>query len=125
MCYGIDTIEHYICECDAVKEFWNSFQLWWKGIFDCYIHLNVRDIIFGVQENNHTLKSLNYCILLAKRYIYAHKYKGKKINISIYLLSEQIYILKEAKLKVTSCILHYTYMNVCDHIYVFVQYILN
>ena len=86
LCYEIDTIEHYICECDAVKEFWNSFQLWWKGIFDCYIHLSVRDIIFGVQENNHTLKSLNYCILLAKRYIYAHKYKGKKINISIYLL---------------------------------------
>ena len=86
LCYEIDTIEHYICECDAVKEFWNSFQLWWKGIFDCYIHLSVRDIIFGVQENNHTLKYLNYSILFAKRYIYALKYKGKKINISIYLL---------------------------------------
>ena len=63
----------------SLKEFLNSFQLWWKGvyIYNFYIRLSVRNIIFGVQENNHMLKSLNYCICLQNDAYY--KVKNKHI----------------------------------------------
>ena len=44
---------------------------WWKTIYGCELFLSPIDVLFGiVNTNNDTmLYCLNFCILLAKKYI--------------------------------------------------------
>ena len=53
---------------------------WWKTIYDCYIQLNVLDILFGIvnENNDNMIGCLNFCILLAKRYIKSVHENGNK-----------------------------------------------
>lgn len=86
LCYEIDTIEHYLCECMLVKEFWKTFMHWWKQISDCYIHLKTNDILFGILIGDSIMfNSLNYCLLLAKRYIFVEKYNDRKLFFLAFL----------------------------------------
>ena len=100
-CYEIDSIEHYLYECNLVRKFWSAFEKWWKHISDCYIHLATKDILFGIHlDDSKMLRALNYSILIAKRYIYVEKYKSNSLFFLVFLqdlkmrLETDIYIEK-------------------------------
>ena len=80
-CNDIETIEHYFFLCDKVQIFWKSFYNWWKNIYNVTIKLGQLDIIFGIINENKDdmLHVLNFCILLAKKYIYDCKLNNKQI----------------------------------------------
>ena len=79
-CNENESLEHYFYSCPYVKRFWKSFMNWWKTIYDCYIQLNVLDILFGIvnENNDNMIGCLNFCILLAKRYIKSVHENGNK-----------------------------------------------
>ena len=85
-CYEIDTIEHHLYECNPVKEFWHAFQTWLHIGFEYYINFFVIDIVFGVFIDDMLMHVLiNYCIFIAKYYIFIQKFKSEHISFSAYL----------------------------------------
>ena len=80
-CNDIETIEHYFFLCDKVQIFWKSFYNLWKNIYNVTIKLGQLDIKFGIINENKDdmLHVLNFCILLAKKYIYDCKLINKQI----------------------------------------------
>ena len=83
-----DTIEHYFYECSIALKFWIQFYKWWKNVTLCNINLCLHDIIFGVFNPTNCLliKSLNFCILLGKSFIYKKKKKSQEVTMYIYLI---------------------------------------
>ena len=79
-CGEIDTLEHYFYKCDALKYFWSSFFKWWFHITKTQFEIHSLDIVLGIQNltDCNLLNSLNYCILLAKVYIYDCKYNKRE-----------------------------------------------
>ncbi len=71
LCGVEETLEHYFYHCEFVREFWNHLFIWWNGVSQCNLNLGAIDIIFGImnEENDNMLSVLNYCIILAKKYI--------------------------------------------------------
>ena len=82
-CMVTDTVTHYLCECQIVKEFWSLFKNWWHKCYDVNIALGAADVIFGILNPNEDiiLDVLNYCILFAKRFI--HKCQQGENNNNI------------------------------------------
>ena len=81
-CNEVDTIEHYFFECHLLANFWNLFSRWWARANGANIHLSTFDIIFGIQNNfsDHSLYTLNFCIMQAKYTIYQWKLKSNPIQ---------------------------------------------
>ena len=71
LCHVEETLEHYFFHCTFVKPFWNHFFVWWNRISHCNLNLGAIDVIFGLmnEENQNSISVLNYCIVLAKKYI--------------------------------------------------------
>ena len=71
ICKCEENLEHYFFDCKAIKPFWNQFSAWWYNLTDCHIALGNLDVIFGImnESNDNLLSVLNYCILVAKKYI--------------------------------------------------------
>jgi len=57
-------------KCD-IEENLEHYFFWWNRISECILNLGALDIIFGVMnETNDTMICvLNYCIIIAKKYI--------------------------------------------------------
>ncbi len=73
-----ETIEHYFHGCHTSYMFWLSFLNWWHSVFEIYITLTSHDVVFGIIEQDiPNRRVLNYCILLAKWYIYCTRHHGK------------------------------------------------
>lgn len=86
-CGELDTIEHHLFKC-------NHLQHFWQQLFDCIyvktnlrINLSVPDILFGLynEMDDDTLKIYNFCILLAKDYIYNCKINMKTVCYNEYI----------------------------------------
>ena len=93
-CRQIDTIEHYIYQCQSLNSFWNNFKTILQNAYNINIKLSTTDIIFGIINENKdpTFDIFNFCILFAKHYIYtcktqtAPRSKSKsKLNVSCML----------------------------------------
>ena len=74
-CSEIDNLEHYFFNCKHVEIFWSSFYKWWQNTTQVQLQLNCLDVIFGIHNPNsyNIIACYNYCILLAKDYIYRQK----------------------------------------------------
>ena len=85
-CLEVDTIEHYLCECNEVKHFWNNVIEWWNNIYETNMNISTLDTIFGIvnAENDIALYVLNVCILYAKYYIYICKLDSKQITFRVF-----------------------------------------
>ena len=88
-CNENDDIRHFFLLCPKVKDFWLSFFNWWNHISSIKIPLNYRDleesILFGFQMDDELFEVLDYCILLAKYFIYKHRIHNDNIDFYNYL----------------------------------------
>ena len=93
-----DTIEHYFYQCPSVFLFWKSFCKWWKNVYGFFFSLKEVEVILGIINDNDDLcfDVMNYCILLAKFYLYSTKMAGGKVFILSYLhlLKNNLEVLK-------------------------------
>jgi len=80
-----DTIHHYLIACPPVSAFWNSFVTWWNTTLDLLklCPLSEENIILGFPGSSHEDIVINYCLILAKFYIYT----CKRNQTSIFFLS--------------------------------------
>ena len=71
-CNTIEDIEHLFYECKNMKDFWRSFTFFWLKAYGFTVKLNVTDILFGLKnlKDCPDIHALNFCVLLAKRFIY-------------------------------------------------------
>ncbi len=98
-----ETLEHYFFECHQSYTFWNNLSTWLNNTMSINIPLTKFDVLFGIAQGNRDnfIFSLNYCIIIAKWYIYRSHMSGQnlffieflrelkcKVEIENYLLSE-------------------------------------
>ena len=81
-----NNIIHYFTECGDLPAFWFSFGNWWNRIMNCDIDLNIYNIILGYNENLANNANLNYCVTLAKYYIWKMKKQSNIIEFFSYLV---------------------------------------
>ena len=89
----IDTIVHFFLYCPKIEAFWKSFFLWWNKVDDLRISPNCEhleeSILFGFQIEGGIFDVLNYCILVAKFYIYKQRLFTEN-NIDLYTFLVQL-----------------------------------
>ncbi len=86
--YHFDDLIHIFIYCENTKQFWTSFYKWWNNISEFNIGRN--DIfeectLFGYPGEEDIIQILNYCVLLAKYFIYTNKLNGNNI-LDLYLV---------------------------------------
>jgi len=86
LCNDEETLEHYFYHCDIVKQFWSKFFDWWHRASDCRFNLRAIDIIFGLMNELHDrlIDVLNYCIILAKKFILDCRTKDELCNFNVF-----------------------------------------
>ena len=60
----------YLVECDFSKVFWIDFTSWWNGKYNMQVKLKLRDILFAFHPGKQPFLGINYCLLVARNYIY-------------------------------------------------------
>lgn len=85
-CNSIDTMNHYFFECQYVTDFWKDLFDWFENVTGINLHLKGIDVLLGIYNPNKDLviNTFNYCILLAKSFIYNQKREGKDVFFAIY-----------------------------------------
>ena len=71
-----DDLQYFFLFCDNVNDFWDSWHNWWIGVTG--LDLTSCDdtaacILFGYPGEDEIISVLNYCVLIAKYYIYSKK----------------------------------------------------
>ncbi len=89
-CAEKDDLKHFFLYCNKSHSFWNSFFKWWNNLGDIVIAPDyatlAESILFGFQSEGEIFNVINYCILLAKYYIYCQKiHNNNKIDFYQYL----------------------------------------
>ena len=76
-CKYVDTLEHHFFWYDQSSVFWNKVQMWSKSNLDTSMNLTVCEILFGIYiENNNSLMTLNFLILIGKYFINRSRNNG-------------------------------------------------
>ena len=71
LCNGRQTLTHLFVECDSSKVFWIKFTSWWNSKNNPQVdNLQQRDILFALHPEKQTFLGINYCLLVARQYIY-------------------------------------------------------
>ena len=83
-----DTLEHHFFECHVCYTFWQTFQDWFRNVTGVFLKLDVLNVLLGINNtsNDNTLYLMDYCIIIAKFYIYKQKYLEKSISFFQYLV---------------------------------------
>ena len=109
-CDEVDDLVHFFVHCDKINYFWNTFFKWWSTTTGINV-LNIENfeecILFGFPENDNIFQVLNYCILLAKYYIYCNRlFANNRLDMYQYqvilkqrLAIEKYICIKEGKQK--------------------------
>ena len=107
-CTGIDTLKHFFLFCPKIASFWKHFFNWWNSLGDIEItpdYDNLEEsILFGFQAEGGSFKVLNYCVLMAKYYIYINRIHNNN-SVDNY----QYLVFLKSKLTIEK--------NVCSHYY--------
>jgi hypothetical protein len=98
-CKCIDTIEHFLLECETTYTFWQQIFNWWAASMETWFQVNTYEIIFGIPNefNEPIVNQINFIILYGKYYIYRNKKKEKPMHLYEFLLDckNQIEIKQE------------------------------
>ena len=103
-CNKVETIEHYLYECQKTKEFWNLLKNWWNRFHLLHLTtINERDAVLGLIIDNKFSKTFNCILLIAKGTIYNNKSNNKQpdfynflVQLKFFLkIEEQIHIKNE------------------------------
>lgn len=101
-CECDDNIQHFLLFCTKTKEFWNHWFNWWENTSSIDISNcdhTAECILFGYPGQNDIITVLNYCILIAKYFIYINKMLGKnEFDMYSYLiiLKQKLLMEKQA-----------------------------
>ena len=77
----IDTIEHFLFECNPVHVFWTQVEKWWNDNSKCPVVLTKKHVIFGLYYDPTYVSAVNY-----KMYnIYKQKMKEKSVHFKYFL----------------------------------------
>ncbi len=107
-CDNIDTIQHFLYECNCLKLFWQNFFRWWNRISPVKIEniVNINElrecILFGFPGDEDIIVALNYCTLMAKYYIYIQKLVKQNSPTDFY--DFLVYIKSKLKTELFVCI---------------------
>ena len=70
LCSGSRTLVHLFVDCNFSKVFWTDFTTWWNCRNSTLIRLQQRDILYAFHPGKQSFLGVNYCLLVAKNYIY-------------------------------------------------------
>jgi len=70
LCSGSQTLSHLFVDCDFSKAFWIYLTSWWNCKNNVQIVLQPRDILFAFHPRKQSFLGINYCLLVARNYIY-------------------------------------------------------
>ena len=66
LCNFRQTLIHLFVECHYTKLFWSDFAYWWNSNND----VEISDIVYALKPQKRLFQGINYCLLVAKQYIY-------------------------------------------------------
>jgi hypothetical protein len=72
-CNAVDNIIHYFYECVNTKLFWKTLQNWWNILETDNLIMDKTKALVGILEKGANMDKLNFCLLLARWYIYIEK----------------------------------------------------
>ena len=74
-CNVQDDLDHYFFTCRITDTFWQHFNLWWSRTTGIVLNIGIFEVLLGLQNpfSDKMIDSLNYCILLAKKFISVQK----------------------------------------------------
>ena len=70
LCSGSQTLVHLFADCVCSKIFWTDFTSWWNCKNNTQIRHQQRDILYAFHPGEQSFLVINYCLLLARNYIY-------------------------------------------------------
>jgi hypothetical protein len=84
----IDTIEHFLVECEKTKIFWDSIINWWRINMKVRFDIFLYEYIFGIpnDEKDVVINQLNFLLLMGRYYIYVCKQKEVEMELFNFLL---------------------------------------
>ena len=83
----VDSIRHYLITCTPVVTFWNNFVSWWNKLnFSKLFPLVEENIILGFPTVSNEDIVLNFCLILAKHYIYTSKRNQTDLFFGNYII---------------------------------------
>jgi hypothetical protein len=89
-CEQEDTLLHFFMDCNKVDRFWHAFFPWWNIANDGKQNIfqtTEMNILFGYTELGEIYPVLNFCLLLAKFYIYTKRlYGNNRLDLYEYLV---------------------------------------
>ena len=91
------TLNHLLIDCASTVSFWTSFLVWWNTKANENLIFTPTHILYGWHERTRHWRILNYCLLIAKYYIFCTSLRGDDLNLQNYLLimHEKLETLKE------------------------------
>lgn len=101
-CNNVDTITHFFITCNKTDQFWTYFYNWWHRTTQFRIindDIYEECILFGYPGDEPEIEVMNYCILLAKYYIYC-----KKLNDCNVLDLYEYLVIVKSKLSIEKTI---------------------
>ncbi len=104
-CKKEDTLEHFFLHCQNVELFWKHWHTWWNFCTEFVVSCSdviSECILLGFPGEDNIISVLNYCVLIAKHYIYSKKIKHDN-NLDLY----QYLVYLKQKLKFEK--------QVCEH----------
>lgn len=73
-CQGRDTILHFFYQCELVRTFWKVLCTWFRGSASLYLDiLSPKEFVFGVPNDFHRGKVINFILVQTRFYIYRQK----------------------------------------------------
>ncbi len=87
---GVDDLIHFFIYSKNTKQFWTSFYKWLNNISEFNIgrnHILKECTLFGYPGEEDIIQILNYCVLLAKYFIFSNKLNGNNtVDLYSYLV---------------------------------------
>ena len=121
-CPEEDNINHFFLLCLNCNNFWVYFNTWWHSLtrthlLDLTLIENLQDcILLGFPNNNNATPALNYCIILAKYYIYNCKINQNN-NLDFYTYLVNLKHRLKIEKQITDNIKNTTFFNQLSFIY--------
>ena len=84
-CGEDDTIEHFFIVCTECHNFWKALINWCENTAKIKYDWDNTDIMFGIGGSDPNAKTLNYIIILAKKYIHDQKLTNNKVSFLSFL----------------------------------------
>ena len=85
-CGEFDDLVHHLIKCENTNKFWERFTNWLGNILEEELKITHHDIIFGQFGDSIYKHIINYCLIIAKYYIFITKNKkDNNIDMMIFL----------------------------------------